>query len=298
MGNINSVLLGMTKDDSTPKLTKTSTSAITIDDSTQATTTASASTVEQLLPDELLGKITVLADYGSAAGEPTCPAARFAWVSRRWNRVYENSRTRFQTNELKRIPSWSIQDQRPGGNEDVQTIVDSWVGDPANPVPNWWTSGYVFETMGREWVDNPKKDAKGGPFSFTPWNDPPHLRVSFARPVRLRAIALEARNRPRMLRIRSDQGTELLVEIPPPSQKDRSGRPGLAKVELSSPQYMELVAQKLPQGSPASPKALAKNSTLPVVLSEPLYCQGALDIYILKSQEVGWVGINRMVLLE
>lgn len=168
------------------------------------------------IPDALLGKIMVLADYGAAAGEPTCPAARFACVSQRWNRVY--SRAHFETNELKRITSWSIQDlseMRDGSQGSVETIVDSWVRPLGHLSPNWWTSAYVFSTNGREWLGDPVRDAQGGPFGVRPGHAIPHLRITFQEPVSVRAIALEARNRPRRLWLRSDQGTELLVEMPP-----------------------------------------------------------------------------------
>lgn len=250
------------------------------------------------IPDALLGKIMVLADYGAAAGEPTCPAARFACVSQRWNRVY--SRAHFETNELKRIASWSIQDlseMRDGSQGSVETIVDSWVQPLGHLSPNWWTSACVFSTNGREWLGDPVRDAQGGPFGVRPGHAIPHLRITFQEPVSVRAIALEARNRPRLLWLRSDQGTELLAEIPPPSPLDRPER-GLSRVDLPTEEYMELVAQELPQGSPPSPVALFGNSAIPVVLSRPVQCQGALDICILESHEVGWVGINRMALLE
>ena len=259
---------------------------------------------EKMIPEAVLIRIMTFVDFGAAADEPTCPAARMACVCKRWHRAYSLSIPFFVTNELQRIPGWTIQEyyqvRRRNPASDIRTIVDSWVRPAGSRQPHWWTSGYVFH--GGRWTDNYQHDSEGGPFGVRPGLHPPKLRITFLHSVHLRAVVLAARNRPRrvILSTTSDAslgGHSYSMTIPPPNQSDLPEM-GLSSPPVRSPQYMNLVACNLPQGNPPSEAAVARNSALPVVLPKALFCEKFLFVTIVESHERGWVGINDMALFE
>ncbi|CAB9515412.1 expressed unknown protein [Seminavis robusta] len=260
----------------------------------------SCASIDQL-PDVAIAMAMVFADYGAAPREPSCPAARYTCVNKRWHFIYQNACAMrlFATNPLRRITHWTIRDETPGGNPGVgnlaETIVDGWVPPRGSRTPRWWTSGYAFR--GGSWSGDPQRDSRGGPFDLLHGCPAPCLHVTFSssRPVTVRAIAIAARNRPRLIRVCTGVDHDgCVVHIPPPSLQDRP-ETGLSLAPIHSQQYMQLVAFALPQGKPPSQEALRWNSALPVVLPEPLHCAtGELRVYILQSHECGWVGINQM----
>lgn len=252
-----------------------------------------------MLPDVIIGLTMAFANYGAAKGESACPAAHFASVSKRWKHVYDTCAC-FRTNQLVRVLGWTITysfSPGGGGAGNVETIVDSWDPPIGSHTPaRWWTSGLVFK--GGRWRGRRNYDARGGPFDLLPGcPTPPFIQVTLLRPIRLRAIAIAARNRPRKIRLLSGDGSECILNVRPPSQLDQPEL-GLSIIPIHSDQYMDLVAMELPQGSPPSLEAVRTNSALPVVLPEPLVCDKRLCIYILQSHERGWVGINQIALFE
>lgn len=263
--------------------------------------------MDVILPDDIVATIMSFAELGAAPGEPTCPAARFACVSRRWNRIYYTTAAPLLLirNPLRRVSEWTIEEIGSGtAARDIQTVAESWVRPPHFRGPNWWTSGYVFE--GGRWTGRYRRDSARGPFPLCNNFHRPVLKITFQRQVQLRALAIEARNRPRKIRLLNAEerssntaGTDVVgveVLIPPPSRYDLP-EIGLSNPPIHSFRYMDTVARELPQGTPPKEEALLQNSALPVVLPEPVKCE-SLVMDILESHERGWVGINRLAFFE
>lgn len=260
-----------------------------------------------VVPDGIIANIMSFADVGAAPGEPTCPAARFACVSRRWHTEYSTiaAPSLLVQNPLKRIEGWTIRDiyrdmhptPQSENGEGAETVVDGWVRPPGTRIPAWWASPCVFE--GDDWTGTPEIDSSGGPFRVRKGYKPPSLIISFDDWKTVRAFAIHARNRPRRIKFFcgddergwTDEGVEVVIPPPLPSGEEETP-------SISSQEYMVLVAQECPQGTPPTQEALRLRDTrLPVVLPEPLRCK-RLAIFILESHERQWVGINKLVFFE
>jgi hypothetical protein len=257
-----------------------------------------------VLSNDVLMIIFSFVGYGAADRESSCPAARIAGVSHRWYEIYRQMKKghQFVTYPLKRLFDWTIRlDVRTsqewyGADGDIQSVVDPasrqtlprW-HDRYPDEPAWWTSA-DGDFAGRTWRPLPLQSRKG-PFSCVDPDSPPTLEVCFAVPTRVRAIAIAARNVPRLVRVGADDNGSL-------SAFKIRFRPCQMPLEvpIETEEYMDLVATYLPQGRVASPVVLQQIPSLPTAFYKPLLCREKLRIHLLQSHEARWVGINLLAI--
>ena len=159
----------------------------------------------------------------------------------------------------------------------------------ADPVVGWWTSDDgSFE--GATWTE---ESHVHGPFKAL--GAPPELLVTFAQPVALRAITIQARNCPRRIELIPDTARGVVLAI----------QPHLDTLISVTDQrvFAPILAEALP--FPAEPAEVAvvyeraHRIVLPTLVAggAAMHCR-ELRIRLLESREARWVGINFLAFFE
>ena len=258
------------------------------------------------IPDDVIKSIMTFAHFGVGPMELESPASRFAHVSKKFHRLYQQATNEslFKTKELRRITQgMTIRTcpQTATGAGGVETILDCW--EKVNGVPPWWASSFAFE--GGSWHAKKSVGTDNGPFYVKEGRAPPTLLIDFDRPVTIRAVCFWARNKPRLVYcFKRGLPGSISFDIGSPKntlQIPKGEEPFVKKVfgKNDPVAYAKVVGQAMPQGR-AAPAYYLEQFDLPTTLPEPITVNvgESFGIRILASQERGWVGINKLLIFE